>query len=377
MKTNNFIITGFITLLIAGCMQNKSHVELKTENTMNIVKESFGRVDNKEVQLFTLKNPSGYTVKITNYGGIVTSIMVPDKNGKFDNVVLGYDNLEGYLKDTPYFGAIVGRYANRIAKGRFTLNGREYILAVNNGPNHLHGGLKGFDKVVWDAETFTSAEEAGVKLSYLSKDGEEGYPGNLQVTIIYTVTLNNELRIEYSATTDQPTPINLSHHSYFNLSGNSGQNVLQHVLQIDADKYTVVDETLIPTGELRPVDGPMDFRKPMPVGSRIDSVAGGYDHNYVLNNNGIFARVAELVDPASGRVMEVFTDEPGMQFYSGNFLDGSKTGSGGQVYNKHFGLCLETQHFPDSPNQPAFPNTILAPGEVYRQKTVYKFKLVH
>ena len=354
-------------------MQNKSNVEKKTEKSMSISTESFGTVDNKDVELFTLKNTSGFTVKITNYGGIVTSILAPDKNGKFDNVVLGYEHLEGYLKDTPYFGAIVGRYANRIAKGKFTLDGKEYTLAVNNGPNHLHGGLIGFDKVVWDAETFSSDKEAGVKLNYLSKDGEECYPGNLHVTIEYTITQNNELRIEYSATTDQPTPINLSHHSYFNLSGNSGKSILEHVLQIDADKYTVVDETLIPTGELRPVDGPMDFRKPLPVGSRIDSIAGGYDHNYVLNNKGSFARVAELFDPSSGRAMEVFTDEPGMQFYSGNFLDGSITGIGGITYKKHFGLCLETQHFPDSPNHPEFPNTILKPGEEYKQKTTYRF----
>ncbi len=375
MKISKLIIAGLIGLLLAGCMQNKTNVEKKTEQSMSITNESFGTVDNKEVQLFTIKNPSGLTVKITNYGGIVTSILTPDKNGKFDNVVLGYEHLDGYLNDTPYFGAIVGRYANRIAKGKFTLDGKEYTLAINNGPNHLHGGLKGFDKVVWDAKTFSSADEAGVKLSYLSKDGEEGYPGNLHVTIVYTITQKNELKIEYSATTDQPTPINLSHHSYFNLSGNSGKSILEHVLQIDADKYTVVDETLIPTGELRPVDRAMDFRKPMPVGSRIDSVAGGYDHNYLLNNNGAFAKVAELFDPSSGRAMEVFTDEPGMQFYSGNFLDGSITGSGGITYHKHFGLCLETQHFPDSPNHPEFPNSILKPGDEYKQKTTYKFGL--
>ncbi len=346
----------------------------KEEPAMSIKKEPFGKVDNKEVYLFTLKNKNGMTVKITNYGGIVTSISVPDKNGNFDDVVLGYDNLEGYLKETPYFGAIVGRYANRIAKGKFTIDGKEYNLAINNGPNSLHGGIKGFDKVVWDAEPFQKANDTGIKLHYLSKDGEEGYPGNLDVSVTYTLTDDNELRIEYSATTDKATPVNLTHHSYFNLAGTSGRDILGQVLFIDADRYTVVDDNLIPTGELGDVTGtPMDFRKPAVVGSGIDKVKGGYDHNYVLNNKGKLAKVARLYDPVSGRYMDVFTTEPGVQFYSGNFLDGSITGKKGVIYKKHFGLCLEAQHFPDSPNHPEFPNTILKPGEKYTQTTVYKF----
>lgn len=373
MKISKLIIAAVIIVIICGCIENKPKQNQKGNHTMSITKEVYGTVDNKEVYLYTLKNSSGFTIKITNYGGIVTSILATDNSGKFDNVVLGYDNLSGYLKDTPYFGAIVGRYANRIARGKFVLNEEEYTLAVNNGPNHLHGGLKGFDKIVWDAEEIQQKNEASLKLHYLSKDGEEGYPGNLDVTMIYTISNDNELKIEYSAKTDKPTPINLSHHSYFNLAGTSGRDIMDQTLFIDADKYTVVDETLIPTGELRDVSGAMDFRKPMTVGSRINDVPGGYDHNYVLNNKEKFAKVAELFDSNSGRTMEVYTDEPGMQFYSGNFLDGSITGCNGVIYRKHFGLCLETQHFPDSPNQPEFPNTIIQSGEEYRQKTVYKF----
>jgi aldose 1-epimerase len=366
-----------ITGIFASSCNNGQNPESKTkekESSMSIKKEPFGKVDNKEVFLYILKNENGMVVKITNYGGIVTSISAPDKTGKFDDVVLGYDNLDGYLKETPYFGAIVGRYGNRIAKGSFTIDGKKYSLAINNGPNSLHGGIKGFDKVVWDAEQFEKKDGVGIKLHYLSKDGEEGYPGNLDTYVTYTLTNDNELRIDYSATTDKATPVNLTHHSYFNLGGTSGKDILNHTLFIDADKYTVVDETQIPTGELRDVTGtPMDFRKPVTVGSRINDVEGGYDHNYVLNNNGKIAKVAELFDSVSGRCMDVSTTEPGMQFYTGNFLDGSITGTKGIVYNKHFGLCLETQHFPDSPNHPEFPNTILRPGEKYTQTTIYKF----
>jgi aldose 1-epimerase len=366
-----------ITGIFASSCNNGQNPESKTkekESSMSIKKEPFGKVDNKEVFLYILKNENGMVVKITNYGGIVTSISAPDKTGKFDDVVLGYDNLDGYLKETPYFGAIVGRYGNRIAKGSFTINGKKYSLAINNGPNSLHGGIKGFDKVVWDAEQFEKKDGVGIKLHYLSKAGEEGYPGNLDTYVTYTLTNDNELRIDYSATTDKATPVNLTHHSYFNLGGTSGKDILNHTLFIDADKYTVVDETQIPTGELRDVTGtPMDFRKPVTVGSRINDVEGGYDHNYVLNNNGKIAKVAELFDSVSGRCMDVSTTEPGMQFYTGNFLDGSITGTKGIVYNKHFGLCLETQHFPDSPNHPEFPNTILRPGEKYTQTTIYKF----
>ncbi|MCD4729475.1 MAG: galactose mutarotase [Bacteroidales bacterium] len=342
---------------------------------MEINKSSFGHINNKEVYLFTLTNKHGMIVRITNYGGIVTSIIVPDKKGNFDDMVLGYDNLDGYLEETPYFGAIVGRYANRVAKGKLTVDGEEYTLATNNGPNHLHGGIIGFDKVIWDADTFQDEDNLGLELHYISKDGEEGYPGNLDVTVVYILTNYNELKIDYKATTDKATPVNLSHHSYFSLAGTVDRDVLEQVLWIDADKYTVVDETLIPTGELRDVTPSMDFRSPKKVGNHLTEVEGGYDHNYVLNNDGKYALVATLTDSSSGRIMEVYTSEPGIQFYSGNFLDGTIKGKNDIVYKKHYGLCLETQHFPDSPNQPGFPNTILRVGETYTQQTVYKFGL--
>lgn len=341
---------------------------------MNITIKSFGFLKDREVFLYSLSNNSGFTVEITNYGGIVTSIFTQDRDGVVDDVVLGYDSLNDYLIETPYFGAIIGRYANRIARARFTLDGISYPLAANNGPNHLHGGISGFDKVIWTAETIKDDSTASLKLSYLSPDGEEGYPGNLETSVIYTVTRDNKLQIEYTAKTDKATPVNLSHHSYFNLGGTDGKNILDHVLFIDADRFTPVDETLIPTGEFAALDStPMDFRVPELIGSRIHKVPGGYDHNYVLNNKEGFARVAEVYCTKSGRYMEVFTDEPGIQFYSGNFLNGSIVGEKGLVYQKHHGLCLETQHFPDSPNQPGFPNTILRPGETYKQFTVYRF----
>jgi len=368
------IIASFIVL--AGCQNITPPNNQNTEIRMQINKASYGHLENNEVHLYTLSNKQGMSIKITNYGGIMTSIFVPDKKGHFDDVVLGYNSLDGYLKNTPYFGAIVGRYANRIAKGEFILDGEEYNLAINNGPNHLHGGIKAFDKVIWDAETFQNDQEVGLKLHYFSKDGEEGYPGNLDVTVQYILNNENELKIVYNATTDKATPVNLTHHSYFNLSGSMDLDVLDHTLWIDADRYTVVDETQIPTGELRDVEGPMDFRTPKNIGTFIANVDGGYDHNYVLNNNGKLALVATLTDSSSRRIMEVYTAEPGVQFYSGNFLDGSITGKNGLIYRKHAGLCLEAQHFPDSPNQPAFPNTILQPGTTYKQQTVYKFGLM-
>jgi aldose 1-epimerase len=375
MKKSNLITCIIVLILSGACVQKKQKQDNPNETTMSITKEKFGTIDGKEVNLYTLKNSSGFSIKITNYGAIVTSIYAPDKNGNLDNIVLGFDNLESYLKETPYFGAIVGRYANRIAKGKFVLDNQEYTLAVNNGLNHLHGGIKGFDKVIWQAEEFQSVNEIGLKLNYMSLDNEEGYPGNLAVKLLYSITNDNEFKIEYLAISDKPTPVNLSHHSYFNLAGTSGRDILDQTLMIAADMYTVVDETLIPTGELRDVGGAMDFRKPATVGSRINDVPGGYDHNYVLKNKESFAKVAELSDSLTGRKMEVFTDEPGVQFYSGNFLDGTLSGHKGVVYKKHMGLCLETQHFPDSPNHPEFPNTILRPGEEYKQKTVYKFGL--
>jgi aldose 1-epimerase len=351
----------------------------EAQQSMSIKKEAFGTTkEGTEVQLYTLSNEKGMQVKITNYGATVTSLLTPDKNGKAGDVVLGFDSLAGYqsdayLKSGPYFGATIGRYGNRIAKGKFTLDGKEYTLATNNGPNHLHGGKVGFDKVVW------TAEEAGsnaLKFTYVSKDGEEGYPGTLTTTVTYTLTDNNELRIDYQATTDKATPINLTNHSYFNLAAGQAEDARQHVVTINADRYTVVDQALIPTGELRPVAGTvMDFTKPTAIGARIAQVeGGGYDHNYVITGaDGSMKLAATVLEPVSGRVMEVHTTEPGIQFYSGNFLDGSLTGKGNTVYKKHYGFCLETQHFPDSPNQPSFPSTILSPGETYKTSTIYKF----
>ena len=372
----NKIISLIAILLLSGACQNNSQKSPhnKTLPPMNSTKKSFGSLNGEEVYLFSLSNNSGFTVEITNYGGIVTSIFTPDRTGVMDDVVLGYDSLNDYLIETPYFGAIVGRYANRIANASFNLGGTAYQLAANNGPNHLHGGIAGFDKVIWTPETITDDSTASLKLTYISPDGEEGYPGNLETSVVYTVTRDNKLQIEYTAITDKPTPVNLSHHSYFNLGGTNGKNILDHVLFIDADRFTPVNETQIPTGELaNVVDTPMDFRIPEIIGTRIHKVPGGYDHNYVLNNKGKFAKVAEVYCDESGRFMEVFTNEPGMQFYSGNFLNGSIVGEKGLVYQKHHGLCLETQHYPDSPNQPNFPNTILKPGETYKQFTVYRF----
>lgn len=371
---NNVIIVALL-VLFSSCHHKLKHTaEEQTASPMNITKKSFGFLNGEEVFLFSLSNDSGFTVEITNYGGIVTSIFTPDRSNTLDDVVLGYDSLNGYLIETPYFGAIVGRCANRIAGGTFSLDGKEYQLATNNGPNHLHGGIRGFDKIIWAPETQMDDSTATLKLTYLSPDGEEGYPGNLETTVVYTVTRDNKLQIEYTARTDKATPVNLSHHSYFNLGGTNGKNILDHVLFIDAEHYTPVDESLIPTGELAPVEGtPMDFRVPELIGARIHRVPGGYDHNFVLNNQGKFAKVAELYCDQSGRFMEVFTTEPGMQFYSGNFLNGSIVGEKGLVYQKHHGLCLETQHFPDSPNQPTFPSIILRPGETYKQFTVYRF----
>ncbi|MBC8233767.1 galactose mutarotase [bacterium] len=342
---------------------------------MEASQERFGQInDNVEVKLFILKNRNGLIAQITNYGGIVTSLIVPDKNGKLDDVVLGFDRLKDYLNEHPYFGAIVGKYANRIANGRFCLDGVEYKLAMNDGENHLHGGLVGFDKVVWDAEAVENENGVGVKLHYLSQDTEEGYPGNLDVIVAYMLTNQDELKIDYEAVSDKPCPVNITHHGYFNLTGGK-DNIKKHEIMIEAEKYVVVDEQLIPTGEIRPLKGTeMDFTVPMAIGSRINQVEGGYDHTYVLNKSGSeISLVAKVYEPSSGRIMEVYSTEPGVQFYSGNFLDGSLVGKGGVVYKKHFGFCLESQHFPDSPNQPDFPTTILRPGERYTQTTIYKF----
>jgi len=375
MKTKVNLAANIILfiMIIAGCIPG----DQKGKN-MSITKETFGKsVDGREVYLFTLVNINGLKAKITNYGGIVTSLLVPDRNGQLSDVVLGYDKFDDYLKSSPYFGAIVGRYGNRIAGGKFSLDGIEYLLAKNNGENHLHGGIKGFDKQVWNAEAFKNKDGVGVKLWYRSNDGEEGYPGNLDVKVIYYLTNKNELTISYEAVTDKPTPLNITHHGYFNLAGAGNGDILRHELKINAGKYAVIDQTLIPTGELRDVRGtPMDFLVPHAIGERMAQVEGGYDHNFILDNFSSKLQLAATVfEPQSGRYMEVHTTEPGMQFYSGNFLDGSNIGKGGKPYRKHYGFCLETQHFPDSPNHPEFPDVILRPGSTYLQFTVYSFEV--
>ena len=353
----------------------------------SVVQEPWGTTPNGEVvTLYTLTNAHGMTVRVTNYGGIIVSLQFPDRTGRPADVVLGYDSLAGYLRGSPYFGSIIGRYGNRIAKGRFSLDGRSYTLATNNGPNHLHGGVRGFDKVVWSAEPFEGPDSAGLVFRYTSPDGEEGYPGTLRATVTYTLPRDrNELIFDYQATTDRPTPVNLTQHSYFNLSGDGTGDVLDHVVTLHAARYTPVDSTLIPTGELRAVDAtPFDFRTPAAIGARIGQddeqlrYGRGYDHNFVLDKTGgdtgpTFA--ARVHDPASGRVMEVYTTEPGLQFYTGNFLDGTLRGKSGVVYGHRYGFCMETQHFPDSPNKPEFPSTILRPGEEYRSRTVYRFSV--
>jgi aldose 1-epimerase len=319
------------------------------------------------------------TAKVMTYGATLTELLVPDRNGKAADVVLGFDNLAGYLAGHPYFGTTTGRVANRIAKGRFTLDGTEYKLAVNNPPNTLHGGVKALDKVVWKASDASGPDGPAVRLSYQSPDGEEGFPGNLSMSVTYTVTGDDALKIEYSATTDKATPVNLTNHSYFNLAGPASGPIVGHELFLAADQYTPVDDTMIPTGELKPVRGtPLDFTTPAQIGAQIDQIKGdpgGYDHNYVIRGDGkTLALSARVYEPASGRVLEMYTTEPGVQFYTANFLDGSLTGKGGVVYRKRQAFCLEAQHVPDSVNHPEFPSTILRPGETYQQTTIYKFR---
>lgn len=360
------------TLAMTSCKTEKKDTTMKA----GIVKSSWGEADNKKVDLYTLTNKNGEEVKISTYGGTVTSWIVPDKNGKKSSILLGYDSLSGYLAHPPYFGALIGRYGNRIANGKFKLDGKEYKLATNDGKNHLHGGLKGFDKVVWTATTFSDTLPS-LALSYISRDGEEGYPGNLKVTVLYSLTEDNELSIEYSAETDKATPVNLTNHCYFNLTGDHANTILDETLKIDADFYTPVDSTLIPTGEIKSVKGtPFDFTTATKIGARIDSVKGGYDHNWVLNRKGKDLQlVAVLADSTTGRKLEVYTTEIGLQFYSGNFLDAKIQASHGVPFLKHTALCMETQHFPDSPNEPKFPTTILKPGEKYHSVTKYKFSV--
>ncbi len=342
-------------------------------------KSAYGKMpDGTAVDLYTLTNAAGMKAKLITYGTIVTELHAPDRQGKMADVVLGCDDLKSYLAGHPSFGCTVGRFANRIANGRFTLDGKEYQLAKNNGPNHLHGGRKGFDKAVWKAETVPAKDGAAVRFTHRSPDGDEGYPGNLDVEVTFTLTDKNELRIDYKATTDKATPVNLTNHSYFNLAGPASGDVLGHEMMLAADKYTPSDATLIPTGKIEPVKGtPLDFTTPTPVGKRLNELKGdpvGYDHNYVLRGGEgkgphLGARVRE---PKTGRVLEMFTTEPGVQLYTGNFLDGKVKGKG-TAYKRHQGFCLEAQHFPDSVNRPEFPSVILKPGETYTQTTVYKF----
>jgi aldose 1-epimerase len=343
----------------------------------NVERLPFGQAGGKAVDLYVLTGAGGLVAKVITYGATLNELDAPDRAGKLDDVVLGFDTIDGYLSKEPYFGAIVGRVGNRIAKGRFTLDGRTYQLALNDGPNHLHGGLKGFDKVVWNAQV-VPGDTPSVRLSYLSKDGEEGYPGNCAVTVTYSVTGANELRIDYSVTADKDTPVNVTNHSYFNLGGPENGDILGYELTLDADRFTPVDSTLIPTGELEPVDGtPMDFRKPTVIGAHLREVGGnpvGYDHNFVVDGGGgRLAPVATVYDPRSGREMEVSSTEPGVQFYTGNFLDGTIVGKKGVAYRQYWALCLETQHFPDSVNHPNFPSYVLKAGETYRSTTVFRF----
>ena len=375
-KLMTVVSLGMAATFFIGC-ESMNHTSKGT-----ITKADFGKTaDGTPVQLYTLRNGHGMEATIMTYGGIVTSLKTPDRNGNFGDVVLGYDSLDGYLKSTPYFGALIGRYGNRIAKGKFSLDGVEYSLATNNVPNSLHGGVKGFDKVVWTvAEAEVGEHGPELELTYLSKDGEEGYPGNLKVKAEYVLTEDNGLKIKFTATTDKKTVVNLTHHSYFNLRGSG--DILGHSVQINADKFTPVDATLIPTGELRPVAGtPFDFTTPHLIGERIGQTAdeqlkfgGGYDHNWVLNKkSNELSLAARVTEPTSGRVMEVWSTEPATQFYSGNFLDGTITGKGGWTYQFRNGFCFEPQHFPDSPNHPAFPTTVLKPGETYHNTIIYKF----
>jgi aldose 1-epimerase len=370
------LAAGLAVALFSGCA---------THNCCSLNRPvPFGAApDGAPVSLYTLRNKNGVEARIMTYGGIIQSLKVPDKNGKLGDVVLGYDDLNGYITNSPYFGALVGRYGNRIAKGHFTLDGTTYTLAVNNGVNALHGGVKGFDKAIWQAKPGRSDASETLELTYTSHDGEEGYPGNLKVTALYTLTADNAIRLDYTATADKDTIVNLTQHSYFNLAGQGEGSILGHEVYLNADKFTPVDATLIPTGELKPVDGtPFDFRTPTTIGARIGQAdeqlkfGNGYDHNWVMNHPmgqlGLDARVTE---PTSGRVLEVWSTEPGLQFYCGNFLDGTITGKGGRVYQFRNGFCMEPQHYPDSPNHDNFPSVVLHPGETYHNTIIYRFSV--
>ncbi len=373
MQTSVSYVFFLLAIMISCSPQSKK------SSSAGVSHAPFGNLsDGTPISLYTMTNTQGVTMKVMNYGGIIVSLEVPDRDGKTIDVILGYDSLKAYEKNNPFFGALVGRYGNRIAKGKFTLDGQEYDLVKNNNGNHLHGGTKGFDKVVWNIEEVPSPDGTALKLSYLSKDMEEGYPGNLNVEVIYTLTNDNTVRFDYKATTDKKTIVNLTQHTYFNLNGGK-DNILGHEVSINADRFLPVSEQLIPTGELRPVENtPFDFRTPFAIGERINSdneqirFGRGYDHCWVLNGEGLKV-AAEVYDSTSGIEMTVRTTEPGVQFYTGNFLDGSLTGKNGIVYNQRTGFCLETQHFPDSPNQSAFPSVVLSPGETYSSQTSYQF----
>jgi len=373
-----------MTTVLSGCGGTPQAPPADVEQSL------FGvTAEGDSAQLYTLENENGMTMSVTNYGGIITALRVPDREGQLEDVVLGFDSLAGYRSDAyaaanPYFGALIGRYGNRIADGEFALDGETYSLATNNGPNHLHGGEEGFDKVFWQVDPIQRDGEIGLELTHTSPDGHGGYPGRLDITVTYTLTNDNELVVDYRATTTEATPVNLTQHSYFNLDGHADGSILDHRLMINAESFTPVDSTLIPTGEFRSVAGtPFDFRNPTPIGARIDvenrqlGIAGGYDHNFVLarQDRDSLHLAARVYDPDSGREMDVLTTEPGLQFYSGNFLDGSLTGKGGATYPRRSGFALETQHFPNSPNEPGFPSTILQPDETYSTRTVYRFSI--
>ena len=368
----NSLLPVILGLMMSGCQSNpENNKEITVPE--NGSKSFYGLVDGDSVYAYTLKNKQGLKAVITNYGGTLLELWTPDRTGKIDNVVLGYDSLSGYLQKTnPYFGALVGRYANRIARASFTLDGKIYNLAANDHGNTLHGGLKGFDKVIW---TVNQVNDSSLSLAYASHDGEEGYPGNLNVQVVYTVKSEDALMIDYTAMTDKKTPVNLTNHAYFNLSAGKDSTVLNQELMIRAHDYTPVNDSLIPTGLISPVlNTPMDFLKPKKIGKDLDKVKGGYDHNFVISKkDSVISLAATLFDPGTGRLMEVWTSQPGIQVYTGNFLDGSLTGRNGRKILQHGALCLETQHFPDSPNQPSFPNTILEPGITFHETTIYRF----
>ena len=377
-------LMGLLVVLLAvtgACTTGKKQTAMKQTTETGIKRSVFGKMPNgQEIHLYTLSNANGMQVGITNYGGRIVTILAPDRHGQMADVVLGFDNLQGYLDTHTYFGALVGRFANRIADGKFTLDGKVYHLPINNGPNSLHGGIQGFDQKVWTAREIEGSEPA-LELTYFSKDGEEGYPGNLHAKVVYTLTSDNGIKIDYSATTDQDTIINLTNHSYFNLAGQGNGDILKQVMMINSDEITPVDATQIPTGQILNVAGtPFDFRKPTPIGARINEDnpqlknGKGYDINYILNRKGPgLDLAARAYDPESGRELEVYTTQPGVQLYSGNFLDGTVHGKGGKVYGIRTGFCLETQHYPDSPNHPNFPSAELKPGQTYHEVTVFKF----